>query len=391
MHWLLWTRDNKGVIFCTWSAGPRPDDSAIAIAMLTAASYVLRRSLRLGGSSSSVLGGWTPAGLLRLPSRATAALRCFSSSGVAPPSNIRNVAVIAHVDHGKTTLMDMLIKACDPGSSAGETEERVMDSLDLEQERGITIVSKVTSITHKGTKINIVDTPGHADFGGEVERVLSMVDGVLLLVDANEGPNTQTRFVTRKALERGLRPIVVLNKADRLATGQTGSATVAQSENQVFDLLVALNATDAQLDFPFVYASARDGWAVSDFADRPKLKEGETVNPAECMVPLLDKIVEVVPPPAVKKYDAALGPAELALARNDDFGMLVSMISYDAYMGRLVTGRVYGGSVRVGQAVKVVELDSQRLARAKEGTSQVRACKRACERASVRPLRALLK
>ena len=124
---------------------------------------------------------------------------------------------------------------------------------------------------YKGTKINIVDTPGHADFGGEVERVLSMVDGVLLVVDANEGPNTQTRFVTRKALERGLRPIVVLNKADRLMTGEDGSATVAESEDNVFDLLVALNATDDQLDFPFIYASARDGWAVEDFDERPQV------------------------------------------------------------------------------------------------------------------------
>lgn len=329
----------------------------------------------VGASWTNDRGSYTMLGL------ASAALRRSFTGSLAPKPvskltrlfsteapAIRNVAVIAHVDHGKTTLMDMLIKACDPSSKAGEEEDRIMDSMALEQERGITIVSKVTSMNYKGTKINIVDTPGHADFGGEVERVLSMVDGVLLVVDANEGPNTQTRFVTRKALERGLRPIVVLNKADRLMSGDQGSATVTESEDNVFDLLVALNASDDQLDFPFIYASARDGWAVDDFDDKPA--NDASVAPAEGMAPLLEKIIDFLPAPEVKSYDG-LSEEEAAKAKADDFSMLVSMIGHDTYLGRLVTGRVYGGSVKVGQQVKVVEVDDQRIAAAKEGTSQV--------------------
>ena len=282
------------------------------------------------------------------------------------PPPLRNVAVIAHVDHGKTTLMDQLIKACDPDSKAGIEEDRVMDSMDLEQERGITIVSKVTSMEYKDTKINIVDTPGHADFGGEVERVLSMVDGVLLVVDANEGPNTQTRFVTRKALERGLKPIVVLNKADRLGTDQAGSSTVAEAEDNVFDLLVALEATDEQLDFPFIYASARDGWAVDEFSERPT-----TENSVPSMEPLLDKIIDHLPPPELSKSYEDLSDEEAASARAADFGMLVGMIGHDPYLGRLVTGRIYGGSVKVGQQVKVVDVDEQRIALSKDPSSNV--------------------
>src|SRR3954452_20628718 len=193
---------------------------------------------------------------------------------------IRNVAIIAHVDHGKTTLVDGLLKQAGTFRTGEVVAERAMDSNDLERERGITILSKCTAVTWKGTRINIVDTPGHADFGGEVERVLGMVDSVLLLVDAFEGPMPQTRFVTKKALALGLKPIVVINKIDRPGCDPDGTL------NGVFDLFVALGATDEQLDFPVIYASGREGFAIRHLSD-------ERTD----LGPLLDLIVEKVPLP----------------------------------------------------------------------------------------------
>ena len=175
--------------------------------------------------------------------------------------SIRNIAIIAHVDHGKTTLVDQLLKQSGTFSDHEQVDERVMDSNDLERERGITILAKCTSIEYNGTRINIVDTPGHADFGGEVERVLSMVDGVVLLVDSAEGPMPQTKFVLSKALALGLKPIVVINKIDR------GDARPDEVLNEIFDLFVNLNANDEQLDFPVLYAVGRDGWCVKDLND----------------------------------------------------------------------------------------------------------------------------
>src|SRR6266511_1921017 len=198
-----------------------------------------------------------------------------------PQTHIRNVAIIAHVDHGKTTLVDGLLRQAGAFRTGEVVAERAMDSNDLERERGITILSKCTAVTWKGTRINIVDTPGHADFGGEVERVLKMVDSVCLLVDAFEGPMPQTRFVTKKALELGLKPIVVVNKIDRDGCDPHGTV------DGVFDLFVALGATDAQLDFPDIYASGRNGYAIRDPKDEP----------TEGLTPLLDLIVEKVAPP----------------------------------------------------------------------------------------------
>jgi len=234
--------------------------------------------------------------------------------------HLRNIAIIAHVDHGKTTLVDKLLRECNEAVN----KERVMDSNDLESERGITIFSKCTSVEYSGTTVNIVDTPGHADFGGEVERVLDMVDSVVLLVDATEGPMTQTKFVLNKALKRGLRPLVVLNKVDR------DTCRVDEVESEIFDLFANLGATEEQLDFTTLYASSREGWAIRN------LKSDKREN----MKPLLDYVIGTVPPPLV--------PAKAP------FSMLVTMLGYDKFMGRLLTGRVRSGSVRVGEAVHAI-------------------------------------
>ncbi len=256
---------------------------------------------------------------------------------------MRNVAIIAHVDHGKTTLMDKLLLSCDENGAAhaaaiAELEgDRMVDSMDQERERGITIVSKVSGLVWGNTRLNIVDTPGHADFGGEVERVLRMVDGVILVVDATDGPNTQTTFVTEKALQHGLRPLVVLNKIDR------ETARVADVENEIFDLLVALGATDEQLDFEFVYASARDGWAVAEYSgpeDRPPPGTGN-------MVALMDALIASVPPP--EKHDDSVP---------DPFALCVSMTSSDPFVGKLATGRVVSGALKVGDTLNIFERET---------------------------------
>ncbi len=242
--------------------------------------------------------------------------------------NLRNIAIIAHVDHGKTTLVDQLLQQSGTLGERARVEERMMDSNDLERERGITILSKNTAITWGDYRINIVDTPGHADFGGEVERVLSMVDSVLLLVDAVEGPMPQTRFVTQKAFAMGFRPIVVINKIDR------PGARPDWVLDQTFDLFDRLGATDEQLDFPVVYASALNGYASLD----PEAREGD-------MTPLFETIVSEVPPP-----DADLdGP----------FQMQVSSLDYNSYVGLIGIGRIKRGRIRANSPVKVIDREGR--------------------------------
>lgn len=240
--------------------------------------------------------------------------------------NLRNIAIIAHVDHGKTTLVDKLLQQSGTLENRGEAEERVMDSNDIEKERGITILAKNTAIRWNDYRINIVDTPGHADFGGEVERVMSMADSVLLLVDAQEGPMPQTRFVTQKAFAQGLKPIVVINKIDK------PGARPDWVMDQVFDLFDNLGATDEQLDFDVVYASALNGWASMD-AD----EQGDD------MTPLFEAIVEKVSPPDA---DA-----------DGEFQMQISQLDYNSYVGVIGVGRITRGSVKVNQQVTVVGAD----------------------------------
>lgn len=239
---------------------------------------------------------------------------------------IKNIAIIAHVDHGKTTLIDQMLRQSGTFRSNQQVTERVMDSNDLEKERGITILAKCTSVTLPDMRLNIVDTPGHADFGGEVERVLSMVDSALLLVDAAEGPMPQTKFVLNKALKLGLKPIVVINKVDR------SDARSDEVINEVFDLFAALDATDEQLDFPIVYASGRSGWAANSLE-----------APRENLDPLFQVIREYVPFPNVDQ-DAP-------------FTMLATILEADPYLGRILTGRVYSGTAKVNMPVKAINLN----------------------------------
>jgi GTP-binding protein len=240
--------------------------------------------------------------------------------------DLRNIAIIAHVDHGKTTLVDALFRQSGTFRDNQRVAERAMDSNDLERERGITILSKCTSVIWNGTRINIVDTPGHADFGGEVERILDMVDGVLILVDAAEGPMPQTKFVTQKALNLGLKPIVVINKIDR------PDARPDEVHSEIFDLFIALGATEEQLDFPLRYASGRDGWAVAELADERKSME-----------PLFKLILSHVPPP-----QTAGGP-------DAPFSMLASLLEGDSFLGRVITGRIHSGTIRPNMTVKVLD------------------------------------
>ncbi len=241
--------------------------------------------------------------------------------------NLRNIAIIAHVDHGKTTLIDRLLSQSGSFRENQKVAERAMDSNDLERERGITILAKVTSLNWKETRINIVDTPGHADFGGEVERILNMVDGAVLLVDAAEGPMPQTKFVLQKALKIGLRPIVVVNKIDR--PDERHNEVV----NEVFDLFAALDASEEQLDFPILYGSAKHGW----MAAKPN---GPTGN----MAPLFDLVVEHFRPPVIEE-----GP----------FRMLVTTIEANPFLGRVLTGRIRSGAVKANQTVKAMGRDGK--------------------------------
>ena len=247
-----------------------------------------------------------------------------------PAQNLRNIAIIAHVDHGKTTLIDAIMKQSGLFRDNQAVDERVMDSGDLEKERGITILAKPTSITWQNTRVNIIDTPGHADFGGEVERVLDMADGVILLTDAAEGPMPQTKFVLGKALAQGLRPIVVINKVDR-PDGRPDEVI-----DEVFDLFVSLDASPEQLDFPILYASGRDGWCATELDDA-----------RDNLHPLLDIILAHVPPPMVEP--------------DKPFAMLATLLDSDPYIGRCLTGRVLQGKATLNAVVKAINLNGDHI------------------------------
>ena len=241
---------------------------------------------------------------------------------------IRNIAIIAHVDHGKTTLIDSLLRQAGTFRENQAVDERVMDSNDLEKERGITILAKPTSVEWNDTRINIIDTPGHADFGGEVERVLSMADGVILLADAAEGPMPQTKFVLGKALAQGLRPIVVINKVDKNDARPDGVV------DEVFDLFVAMDANDEQLDFPILYASGRDGWCTTKLEDK-----------RENLTPMFDLILNHVHEPKVE--------------RDAPFSMLVTLLHSDSFLGRILVGRVTSGTAKVNASIKSIDLNGE--------------------------------
>lgn len=245
------------------------------------------------------------------------------------PEKIRNIAIIAHVDHGKTTLVDHLIKQAGTFRENQHVDERLMDSMDLEKERGITIAAKNASFQYKDVKINIVDTPGHSDFGGEVERILNMVDGAILLVDASEGPLPQTRFVLKKALEQNIKVMVCINKIDR------SDARIQEVHNEIFDLFIDLDATEEQCDFHTVYAIAREGMATLD----PNVK-------TDNLICLYDAIINLVPPPKIEQ--------------NAPLQIMVSNISYNDYVGRLAIGRVRAGSIKVGDEVLCIQEKQQK-------------------------------
>ncbi|HEY0741124.1 MAG TPA: translational GTPase TypA [Chryseosolibacter sp.] len=248
-------------------------------------------------------------------------------------NKIRNIAIIAHVDHGKTTLVDKLLHAGHLFKDHENPGELIMDSNDLERERGITILAKNVSVRYKDYKINVIDTPGHSDFGGEVERVLNMADGCLLLVDAFEGPMPQTRFVLQKALQLGLKPIVVINKVDKK------NCTPDEVHEQVFDLMFQLDATEDQLDFPTFYGSAKNGWMSTDWK-----------NPSTDITPLLDGIIQYIPAPKV-----AEGATQ----------MLITSLEYSSYIGRVAIGRVHRGSVKAGQPLAMVKRDGKGIVKSK--------------------------
>ena len=241
--------------------------------------------------------------------------------------NIRNIAIIAHVDHGKTTLVDKMIYACKAIDDRKETKELILDNNDLEKERGITILSKNVSVSYKDHKINIIDTPGHADFGGEVERVLNMADGVLLLVDAFEGPMPQTRFVLQKAIELGLKPLVVINKVDK------ENCKPEEVQEKVFDLMFNLDATEEQLDFPTIYGSAKQGWMDLDYK-----------TPTNDILPLLDAVIEHIPAPKIKS-----GTTQL----------LITSLDYSSFIGRIAIGRLHRGNLKQGQQVSLISREGE--------------------------------
>ncbi|EIM88770.1 GTP-binding protein TypA [Stereum hirsutum FP-91666 SS1] len=296
----------------------------------------------------------------------------LGEDGMMPPERIRNIAIIAHVDHGKTTLVDQLLRQSGTIKRLSALEQiqytpsattstatkvtadssiddgfvtRLMDSNDLERERGITILSKCTSVNYKGNMINIVDTPGHADFGGEVERIMSMVDGVALVVDATEGPMTQTRFVLSKALKRGLKPLVVMNKADR------PSARPAMVESDLFDLFAILGASDDQMEYPLLYASAKQGWATTELPANNEPPPGaitEDGGSSTAMTPLFETIMSHVPPPT-------------HLSRTDPFSMLTVQVENDPFVGVLYLGRIHSGVVRVGDTLWALDSEGNKV------------------------------
>ncbi|KAK8716381.1 hypothetical protein V6N13_043692 [Hibiscus sabdariffa] len=305
------------------------------------AGPMLLRSLLSSTSRKSISSHLAPLPRLcrRFSSGPAAAAASTDPGAYLDPGRLRNVAVIAHVDHGKTTLMDRLLRQC----GADIPHERAMDSISLERERGITIASKVTSISWKENELNMVDTPGHADFGGEVERVVGMVEGAVLVVDAGEGPLAQTKFVLAKALKYGLRPLLLLNKVDRPSVSEERCNEV---ESLVFDLFANLGATEEQLDFPVLYASAKEGWASSTFTKDPPAG-------AKNMSQLLDAIVRHVPSPKANLD----GP----------FQMLVSMMEKDFYLGRILTGRVSSGILRVGDKIHGLRSNESGIEKIEEG------------------------
>lgn len=294
------------------------------------ASNTMRRAANVGtGWCRQLQSGWWH----RCSASNEAGRRFASGAALAPeekaevvlePSQIRNVAIIAHVDHGKTTLLDRILREC----GANVPRDRAMDSITLERERGITIASKYTSMAWKSMQLNVVDTPGHADFGGEVERVVGMVEGAVLVVDAGEGPLAQTKFVVAKSLNLGIRPILLLNKVDRPSVTEQRCGEV---ESLIFDLFANLGATDAQLEFPVLYASAREGWVSKTYT------KGEGEGFVRSMAPLMDTIVDHIPAP---KGDLST-----------PFRMLISMMEHDVYLGRIITGRIASGIVRVGDRI----------------------------------------
>ena len=247
---------------------------------------------------------------------------------------LRNIAIIAHVDHGKTTLVDCLLRQSGAFRDNQKVAERALDSNDLERERGITILAKCTSVDRDGTRINIVDTPGHADFGGEVERILSMVDGVVVLVDAAEGPMPQTKFVLAKALALGLRPIVFINKVDK------PEARSHEVHDETFDLFAALDANEDQLDFPVLFSSAKEGWA----AEAPE-------GPKTDMTPLFDLIVDYVPAPTVED--------------SGEFKLLATILDADPYLGRVLTGRIEAGTISANSTIKALSREGGEIEQAR--------------------------
>jgi GTP-binding protein len=248
-------------------------------------------------------------------------------------NKIRNIAIIAHVDHGKTTLVDKLLMAGKLFKDHETPGELIMDSNDLERERGITILAKNVSVRYKDYKINVIDTPGHSDFGGEVERVLNMADGCLLLVDAFEGPMPQTRFVLQKALQLGLKPIVVINKVDKK------NCTPDEVHEQVFDLMFQLDGTEEQLDFPTFYGSAKQGWMSTDWK-----------TPTDSITPLLDGIIQYIPAPKIEEGSTQ---------------MLITSLEYSAYIGRVAIGRIHRGSIKTGQPIALVKRESRAIVKSR--------------------------
>ena len=320
-----------------------------------------RAAARLARSACHLAGAWPPAAhncAWALSQRATFAGEAAALGAEVPSAAqqlLRCFAIIAHVDHGKTTLMDKLMRECDGDDSmagAGDAPtERALDSGALERERGITIMAKYTSMAWRGHTLNAVDTPGHADFGGEVERVLGMVDGALLLVDAVEGPLAQTKYVVSKALRQGLRPIVVLNKVDRDSVTEQRCGEVAGA---LLDLFDAMGANDEQLDFPMLYASARQGWVAPTWEEARAVLAGSA---HQGMRPLLNTIISTVPPPA---------GSEAA-----PFTMVATLMEKDPYLGRILTGRIASGKVRVGDQLRALTRDGAGASRSEGRVTRI--------------------
>lgn len=328
--------------------------------------------LSSSGTNRHVHGQWPPLSQLMIEQRQVSWKSTVAAAQeeeeqhqdyvVRQRSGVRNVAIIAHVDHGKTTLVDKLLRASSTEDSKEQTEDRLLDCGELERERGITITSKVTRCDYRDTIVNIVDTPGHADFCGEVDRILSLVDGVCLVVDAAEGPMAQTKYVLSRALNLGLRPMVVLNKVDRpdgwnrIETGET--------ESQLLDLFDTLGADESQMDYLTLYASARDGWVTEDYGIAQSIVQGTIDNKSNeeiGMKSLLDRILDTIPEPTVHCYDVESAggnePVPGEALKDDRFSLAAVTVGYDAYLGRTCTGRINSGSVSLNDEVTFLRRD----------------------------------